>query len=71
MKDIEITCEVFETVEKIKNTLEAGKSARTLELNEDEQELMKDTYLLTMKPIVYIANVSEEQLSNPFEDEYV
>ena len=32
---------------------------------------MKDTYLLTMKPIVYIANVSEEQLSNPFDDEYV
>ena len=60
-----------ELFEKIKNTLEAGKSARTLNLNEDEQELMKDTYLLTMKPILYIANVSEEQLSNPFEDEYV
>ena len=60
-----------ELFEKIKATLEAGKSARTLELNEDEQELMKDTYLLTMKPILYIANVSEEQLSNPFDDEYV
>ena len=57
--------------EKIKATLEAGKSARTLELNEEEQELMKDTYLLTAKPILYIANVSEEQLANPFEDENV
>ena len=55
--------------EKIKATLVAGKSARTLELNEEEQELMKDTYLLTSKPILYIANVSEEQLANPFEDE--
>ena len=57
--------------EKIKATLVAGKSARTLELNEEEQELMKDTYLLTSKPILYIANVSEEQLANPFEDENV
>ena len=57
--------------EKIKATLVAGESARTLELNEEEQELMKDTYLLTSKPILYIANVSEEQLANPFEDENV
>ena len=57
--------------EKIKATLVAGKSARTLELNEEEQELMKDTYLLTSKPILYIANVSEEQLENAFEDENV
>ena len=57
--------------EKIKATLVAGKSVRTLELNEEEQELMKDTYLLTSKPILYIANVSEEQLANPFEDENV
>ena len=32
---------------------------------------MKDTYLLTSKPILYIANISEEQLANPFEDENV
>ena len=61
----------LELFEKIKSILEEGKSARTLSLNEEEQELLKDTYLLTMKPILYIANVSEEQLSNPFEDEYV
>ena len=61
----------LELFEKIKKILEEGKSARTLSLNEEEQELLKDTYLLTMKPILYIANVSEEQLSNPFEDEYV
>lgn len=61
----------LEILEKIKNTLETGKSARTIELNEEEQEILKDTYLLTMKPILYIANVSEEQLSNPFEDENI
>ena len=39
--------------------------------NEEEQEILKDTYLLTMKPILYIANVSEEQLAAPFDDENV
>ena len=57
--------------ERIKTALEEGKSARTLEYNEDEQEILKDAYLLTLKPILYIANVSEEQLANPFEDEKV
>ena len=36
-----------------------------------EKELIKDVYLLTAKPILYIANVSEEQLSNADNDENV
>ena len=61
----------LELLEKIKSTLESGKSARTIQFNEEEQEILKDLYLLTSKPILYIANVSEEQLSNPLEDQYV
>ena len=61
----------LDVLEKIKHTLEEGKSARTITFTEEEHELLKDMYLLTMKPILYIANVSEEQLSNPFEDENV
>ena len=61
----------LEVLEKIKTALEAGKSARTVELSDEEKEYIKDIYLLTMKPILYIANVSEEQLANPFEDENV
>ena len=57
--------------ENIKKTLELGKSVRTMTFNEEEQEILKDTYLLTMKPILYIANVSEEQLAAPFDDENV
>ena len=60
-----------ELFEKIKKTLESGKSARTISFNEEEEEILKDTYLLTMKPILYIANISEEQLANPFEDKNV
>ena len=50
--------------EKIKKVLEDGKSARTLDYTEEELAIIKDAFLLTMKPILYIANVSEEQLSN-------
>ena len=61
----------IDVLEKIKSTLEAGKSARTLALSDEEKELIKDVYLLTFKPILYIANVSEEQLENVENDEYV
>ena len=58
-------------LEKIKKVLEEGKSARVVDLNDEEKELLKETYLLTMKPILYIANVSEEQLGNLEDDKYV
>lgn len=57
--------------EKIKKTLEEGKSARTLDFNQEEKDMLKDAYLLTLKPILYIANVAEEQLQNSEEDPYV
>lgn len=61
----------IDVLEKIKATLEAGKCARTVELTDEESELIKDTFLLTMKPTLYIANVSEEQLQNADNDENV
>ena len=57
--------EELDVLEKIKKCLEDGKNARTLELSEEEKELIKDAFLLSMKPILYIANVSEEDLENP------
>ncbi len=61
----------IDVLEKIKAVLESGKSARTVELNDEEKELIKDVYLLTSKPILYIANVSEEQLATSDNDRYV
>ena len=63
--------EELDLLEKIKTTLESGKSTRTISFTEEELEILKDTYLLTMKPILYIANVSENQLEDPFNDENV
>ena len=55
--------EEINVLEKIKKTLEEGKPARIVALTQEEKDCIKDTYLLTAKPILYIANVSEE-LSN-------
>ena len=63
--------EELNVFEKIKTALDNGKSARTVELSDEEKEIVKDAFLLTMKPILYIANVSEEQLGNVNEDENV
>ena len=57
--------------EKVKETLENGLSARTLILNDEEKEIVKDAFLLTIKPILYIANVSEAQLIDFKNDKYV
>lgn len=61
----------IEVLEKVKKVLEEGKSARTINFTDEEQEIMKDTYLLTAKPILYIANISEEQILNADTDKYV
>ena len=50
-----------ELLEKIKCVLEEGKCARTIDFTEDELEILGDSQLLTMKPIIYVANVSENE----------
>ena len=58
----------IDTLDKIKIALEAGKSARTVDLTDEEKEVIKDAFLLTMKPILYIANISENEINNPNEN---
>ncbi len=48
--------------EKIKTHLERGQLAKSLELNDDEKEMMSTFNLLTDKPVIYAANVSEDDL---------
>ncbi|MFM8294349.1 MAG: DUF933 domain-containing protein, partial [Microcystaceae cyanobacterium] len=50
-------------LEKILTALNAGQSARQVALNEEEALLIKNLGLLTRKPIIYAANVSEEDLA--------
>ena len=52
---------VLEVYEKIMAQLQEGKSARTLDLSENELALCADLDLLSMKPVIYVANVDESQ----------
>ncbi len=51
-------------LEKIKAHLEQGNLAKTLELSDDEKEISKDFNLLTDKPVIYAANVAEDDLAD-------
>lgn len=55
----------LDVVEKIKKHLEEGSPLRLLELTEEEKHEIRDLHLLTMKPMIYIANVDEKQLADP------
>ena len=61
MKGDKTLASTVELLERIYATLEEGKCARTMELDADELELLGDTQLLTMKPVIYVANVSEAE----------
>ncbi len=55
-----------ELIKKIKTTLEANQLANVLKLSLEEKNLVKDLNLLTLKPFLYLLNVSEEQFKNEF-----
>lgn len=54
-------------LEKVTAALDAGKPARSLELTDNELELIYDCHLLTMKPVLYVANVDENDLDGESE----
>ena len=53
---------------KVRKTLEEGKPARLTDLSDEEKTMVKDAFLLTMKPILYVANVSENDIGQPDND---
>ncbi len=56
-------------MERVAGELEAGTLVRLIELSDDERKMLKDYNLLTIKPMMYIANVSEDGFeNNPYLD---
>jgi GTP-binding protein YchF len=53
-----------EILERLYAYLDAGHSARSLNLSEEEKKAIRDLHLLTIKPIMYIANVNEDGFEN-------
>ena len=68
-KDKEVIREV-NVLKKLKESLEKNIPVRQLEFNDDELKLVKSFNLLTIKPIIYMTNVSEEDLISD-DNEYV
>ncbi|MGI6768960.1 MAG: redox-regulated ATPase YchF [Bacilli bacterium] len=60
----------YEVLLKIKTALEAGKFARTIPLSREEINLVKQYNFLTLKPMIYVCNVSEDDFlnENPYVD---
>ncbi len=57
---------VRDTIRKVKQHLDAGSPLRSLELNENEQAIVRDMHLITGKPVMYVANVTEDGfIDNP------
>lgn len=57
-----------ELLKRIKEVLEKGKSARVLNLNDEEKSLLKTYQLLSTKPIIYVCNVDETDVANNGDD---
>jgi len=54
--------------QRVMNELENGKSARALDYTDDELEMLKEVSLLSLKPIIYCANVAEEDYAKDEDD---
>ena len=60
----------FAALSRFKEHLEQGKNARELDVNEVELEAVADLHLITIKPVIYVANVDEDSIKtgNKFVD---
>ncbi len=54
----------IEFLERILNAFSEGQPARKLEYTEDELEILRDLPLLTKKPVIYVANISEDDITS-------
>ncbi len=69
-KDKEAVAEL-EVLELLRNAFEEEKPARSIEFTDEQQKIVKQLHLLTSKPVLYVANVSEEDLLSPEDNDYV
>lgn len=55
-------------LKRLKEHLEEGKSARTIECDDDERAVINDTALLTSKPVIYACNMSEDDFATSIDE---
>ncbi|WP_026675530.1 redox-regulated ATPase YchF [Alkalihalobacterium bogoriense] len=69
-KDKEAVAE-HEILVKLREAFENEMPARSVELTDEQKKIVHGMHLLTMKPVLYVANVSEEDLLNEGDNEFV
>ena len=57
-----------EFFKRVNDALQNGKTARSVECNDDEKKLLSEVALLTNKPVIYAANMSESDFESGIED---
>jgi len=57
--------ETLAVLDRIKPALEDGTPVRTLDFDEEEQKIVDSLFLLTSKPVLYVANVAEDDMADP------
>ncbi len=67
MKGDKSLAKEYEFLKRLKEHLEEGKSARSIECDDDEKAVIADTALLTSKPVIYACNMSEDDFANNIE----
>ncbi|WLR50849.1 redox-regulated ATPase YchF [Bacillus tianshenii] len=60
-----------EILKKLKDAFEEEQPARAVEFTKEQLKIVKGLHLLTIKPVLYVANVSEEEIVDPSNNEYV
>ena len=61
----------LDALKKIKTNLEKGILVRNMDLTDDEKTLVNQMFLITSKPVIYAANVSEDDISDHQNNEFV
>ncbi len=56
------TAEEFEVLKKVKEALENGKPARSVDLTDDQKKILNSFFLLSAKPVIYVANIAENEI---------
>lgn len=57
-------------LQKIKPVLEAGGAVRTIDFDEEEMKIVKGLFLLTSKPVLYVANIAEDDMADHEDSKY-
>jgi GTP-binding protein YchF len=58
--------EKLDVLERVKTALEAGKCARTVDLSDEDMSWIEESRLLTLKPTIYAANISENEVNGDY-----